>query len=253
MVSYTQYSTAGYRAAELCTVWQPEYRVSDIPVILCHGGGDDYNQWLGFEAGGYGPILTAMMIAEAGLVALAADLGGLAPWGNDAMCHSSTGAIADLMAWSATNFDTEANLAAFVGLSHGYSAINWCRANPTKFVAMAGMIPGMDLEQLYNRNPLGLVQSQVNAAYGVNAGTVGTIYPTRDWNHPNAWAGQQAVADKLAIWYGLDDTVAIPAEAVDYCNNTGAEAHPMEGVGHDFDFDQEPMISWVVKKVRAAT
>lgn len=233
----------GYRSGEVNIAVLPSRRRSDIPVVFAHGGGGFYHQW-----NDQGPAILPTMCAQAGLVGLCSDLGGQSPWGNP----DHVDAVDDLVDWSAVHYGTRTDKVALVGLSHGAFTLNWAWRNPDRLAAELLIIPGVDMEGLYDRNPLGLVRAQMEAAYG-SAAAVAAAYPTRDPSHPDNVVLQEPLVDRLAVWYGLDDTVAIPEEVetwVDLVGLPAGQAHGMVDVGHDFFFDWQPLADWLIPAVR---
>ena len=239
--------SGGYRVGETNVAVLPIRRRSSIPVVFAHGGGGTYAQW-----NDAGPAILPALVAQAGLVCLCSDLGGLNPWGNPDMAGPGTNATDQLITWSATNYGTRTDKVALVGLSHGASDLNWAWRNTGKVAAFLAVLPGVDMQGLYERDPLGLVVPQMNAAYGSPAGVV-AAYPTRDPAHPDNVALEQPIADRIAVWYGLDDTITLPAEVAGWADAVGVpddQVHAMAGVGHDFDFDWRPLVDWLVPTVR---
>lgn len=124
------------------------YAGGGYPVIVCHGGGDGGDQ--------YEPIAQRRdlnYLAGTGLVVAAADLGGLHTWGNDA----GTAAVDALLAWLATEYDTDNTKVVFVADSHGaLTAINWATRNPTETAAVVLRVPAVGLDAAHDRDVGGL-------------------------------------------------------------------------------------------------
>lgn len=124
------------------------YGGGGYPVVVCHGGGDGGDQ--------YEPIANRAdlnVLADTGLVVCAADLGGLHTWGND----TGTAAVDALLAWLATEYDTDNTKVVFVADSHGaLTAINWATRNSSTFAAGVLRVPAVGLDAAHDRDVGGL-------------------------------------------------------------------------------------------------
>lgn len=234
--------TSGYYGTEDVAVFVPRDRRSDIPVICFHGGYSSATQFA-HET----PVMIPYLCSTyGGLVCFSGDMGGANTWGNDTMLASMDA----LLTWAATNYGTRTDKVALVGLSHGGSSLNWAWRNPDAVAAWLGILPGTNMQSLYERDPLGITAASMVTAYGSEAAVI-AAYPDRDPAHANNTPLQAVFADRIAVWYGADDTVGLPGEIAQWATDVGVtEAHEMAGVGHDFDFDWQPLADWLVPTVR---
>lgn len=110
-----------------------------------------------------------------------------------------------------------------IGTSKGaLGLLNYARANPGVFAALALFVPAVDPQELYDRNPSGL-QAEIAACYG------GGRPP--DSANPSKNTGELAGL-RMKCWYSGDDPIIAVASVADFAQATGAAVESMGAIGH---------------------
>lgn len=164
------------------------------PLIYCHPAGGSANA----TVGGWGQSLLLHALAQNYLV-VAADLGG-DQWGNDT--HLSR--IDDALEFAASRGAVGSPV--LVGASMGVlGALGYARANPGTVTAVAGIIPALDLADLYGRG----FATLIDAAYpgGYDDAIDG---PTRS---PVQYAATLPDSLPVRLYTASDDPFTVPATA----------------------------------------
>jgi hypothetical protein len=164
------------------------------------------------------PTITRLMglLAQQGYVVFSSDFGGSTSFGDDACATAFTNG------W---NFLKSSGLCAqdsviVIGASMGFmSASRFAADNPTLVAGMVGLIPAMDIEDIRNRNVLGL-RDPVNTAWGLTAGssmlgTAGPPVPPR-----GVLLGRLSAVSAIntRLYYSLGDTAVPPAGVTTYAS-----------------------------------
>jgi hypothetical protein len=119
--------------------------------------------------------------------------------------------------------------------------LNYARANPTNVASMVGLLPLLDLQDLYeNRTDATVTQAEINAAYG---GNVTASYAT---HNPSASGNQAALAGiPLKLYYSTNDSYIPVATVTTYkslletaggtceIESLGAVGHTDTGLAYD--------------------
>lgn len=240
----TGYGTG--RTDEQISVWTgPRPTAGAIPLICCHG-------YLAGAEQGYDVIGTpspeTWRAAARGLVCLwpdlGADLDGLNYWGHDDVVAAG-GAIDDAIAWAASEYGTRTDQVAVYGTSMGGTALGWCWRNPDLVAAAAFTIPAVDVQGIYDRDPLSLSAS-IDLAYqdGWDANAA-----THDPSSTAAVAALEAISGRIRLWYSSDDNVIDASEVERFAERTGIAATNVGAVGHSLDFDQRAVFDWLLDRL----
>lgn len=227
---FGQYRANEWHVESLPRIYVPGKRL----VVWCHEHGASGLTWNGVR-----DAQCQSAIADAGLPAASADLGGPATWGNDA----STSAIDDLWNLMKTKWGVPADKIVLLAGSMGnLTAFNYLRANPTKVAAVASMLPAVDLAYFHDSNPEGNTDpAEIEAAYGGLA-TYQSALPTHS---PKV---HKAAGCPIHIWYSSNDTLALPATAEQFASDVGAGMTSFGAVGHTFGgvgFDRSTVANWL--------
>lgn len=200
------------QAGENDVLYTPRGTPHKRGIVLAHGSGGSAKSWTDQSVAG--PFAFAQMLAQAGYVVVAADLGGQV-FGNDT--HVARIEASRVLLGS---YVAQPSKAILVGFSMGgLGALNYCRANPTSVAAIAAVSPSADLDDIRNRNVFGL-QSQIDTAWGV---TYPAALPTRA--NPSSQANATAIASSGApvrIYYSTGDTAVLPATITTLASRIGS-------------------------------
>lgn len=230
----------GDRPTEAVSIWTGEKRVSDVPLILCHGFLADSTQWYDRDSQS---ILVARQCGFSDVAGFGADLGGLSTWGNDDLIN----AIDDLIGFAAANFGTSEDRVALYGTSMGGCSLNWAWRNPEKVVACAYTIPVVSLQGIHDRDPLGIGEF-VELAYGDTEDYLDAL-PEHDPSYPIPVSILSGIADRIHIWYSADDNVIAASEVETFSALTGVEITNVGNVGHSVAFDQQIVADWLIPRI----
>ena len=148
-------------------------------------------------------------ITELGLTGLACDLGGM-QWGNATAMSRLTAAYNYLQ----TRPGVKPGKVFLIGNSMGgLTALNWAAANPDKVAGIVTIIPVINLTDIVtNHRSLGGTDYAplVNAGYagGWSEAAYGATYNPRTI----AATTPKLRLIPMQVWYGLSDTLCVPAE-----------------------------------------
>lgn len=214
--------TGGIVTAQEDAVWFPSgNRATGKPgVILLHGATAP-SQFNSHNAR-WESVALGAALARAGFGVIAGAMGG-DTFANDAVMGYVTNAHAYLAAQTGAS-STRVHL---VGVSMGGAVgLRWAIQNPTKVASYTGIIPLVDIDNLYQSNAGGL-RASIGTAWGV---THPTALPAGA-NLP-AQAGALSGVVPTQLFYAADDT-QIPASTVIAMGTTlGAEAINVGNLGH---------------------
>lgn len=240
----TGYGTG--RTGEDISVWTgPRSTVGAVPLICCHGylaGADQ-----GYDVIGT-PSPETWRAAARGIPCFWPDLGdgldGLNYWGHDDVVAAG-GAIDDAIAWAASEYGTRTDQVAIYGTSMGGTALGWCWRNPTLLAAAAFTIPAVDVQGIYDRDPVSLAAS-IDLAYADGWA------PNAATHDPSAAIPVgllSGLAGRIRVWYSSDDNVIAAAEVERFAERTGIVATDVGAVGHSLDFDQRLVFDWLLERL----
>lgn len=215
-------------------------------VVFVHGYGDtavspmDISNKLGqFEL-----IET---LTDAGLPVLTMDFGqtGVTPGGENGWGNATV--VARLA--TAFTYMTGAPVGAktgkilLVGVSMGnISAMNYAKANPTKVAGLVGVIPVVDMDDIYQNNRSNLRPS-IEAAHGIT-------YPAALPAGSNPATSQGSLSSvPTRLYYSTGDTVIIPSTVTTLATAIGAAAIAHGSLEHSEasiqDIDMVDMAVWM--------
>ncbi len=117
-----------------------------IPLIWCHGAaGSADTPFISYPENRYAGAFVRR--EPSGIVVISSEFGNVLNFG----CPDSTLSIDEAIAWSAARFGTRTDKVAIGGVSMGgFTSLNWAWRNPSKVVAWAGHIPGINLTWVHD-------------------------------------------------------------------------------------------------------
>jgi len=212
-----------YAGSERDLVWTSSDFTSGGPlVIVAHG-------LLGGTAN-YQPgnaRRTMDLLADAGCVVVAADLGGASTWANDTFLER----VANVINWARLTYGADTSRVAFIGDSMGaMGALNWAWRNTAQFACASLRVPVVAADALHDRN--GAIGTAIDAAYGSLANWNAAV-ATRDPSASGPAALIAEFADDVRLWYSTDDPTVLPADIAAFTAATGVRAQPLGAVQHD--------------------
>lgn len=248
-MAYRRFGSGEYFANEKhMVITTPVHESDRYMCIVLHGALD--NGWT------YGsPIVhkDLQLLADTGVVVVAADVGGTLTWYNDL----SIGRIDTLIAWMVTNYGVRTDKIIFIGDSMGGGlALNWCWRHPDQVGACVLRVPGVGLNLMHARNTLGLAAS-MEAAYTDLAGFNAAL-PTHDPSHANNTALISPISSRFRIWYSVDDPAIFRSDVFSYASATGVQITSLGNVGHTPTLiypavDHAAEVAWIWNTLRSAT
>lgn len=195
------YGSGEYQASEAHYFMTPKGQKRDgslTGVLLCHGHNDTAliptatNDWLKIPR----------RLVEAGLPVMAADLGGIATWGND----TAQTRVATAFSFMQTSLGVRSDRLLLLGMSMGHQlAANFALNNLAVVKAIGGVFPVVNLP-----NMRGSYGTEIDTAYTDNAGYTAAL-PT---HNPDQYAASLSTPSYLL--YSTGDTVVLPADVVSY-------------------------------------
>lgn len=232
---FTRSEKGTYRAGEWHVESLPRgYTAGKRLVVWCHEHTAAGLTWPALR-----DVQCQSAIADAGLPAASADLGGPTTWGNDA----SVAAIDQLWSLMQARWGVPSDkLLLLAGSMGNLTAFNYLRANPTKVAAIAGILPVVDLAFIHDANPEANADpAEVEAAYGGLAAYQAAL-PT------HSPVIHKASGSPSAIWYSTSDPIALPATALQFAADVGATATSLGAVGHSFNgLDRTAVAGWLAQ------
>lgn len=179
-------------------------------------------------------------IADAGLPAASADLGGPTNWGNDA----AVAAIDQLWALMQARWGVPADKVLLMAGSMGnLAAFNYLRANPAKVAAIASLLPAVDLAYFHDSNPEGNADpAEIEAAYGGLAAYQAALPTHSPFIH-------RAAGVPIRIWSSSTDPLIPPATVNTFATAVGASKADLGAVGHSFgpNLDRSTVAAWLAQ------
>jgi pimeloyl-ACP methyl ester carboxylesterase len=196
-------------------------------VVVCPG--------LTGTAAGYSPPAVRRdldVLAAAGCVVIATDLGGGNTWGLDTVVHPTTGRIAEVRAYAAAAWDADITRMALLGDSMGaMNALGYTWRAPANVKAAGLRLPVVAADALHDRDPSG-IGAFIDAAYGSGSNWEADK-ANRDPSATANAAAIAAIAGRVRIWHSTNDPVVVPADITAYTAATGVRAVPLGEVAHD--------------------
>jgi len=212
----------------------------DVPVVMIHGGGAGESGSFQFQDQRFSKITYGLAQAGFRVFEPALPTSPVAGCGNAA----AVTALTNLRSWLITNYGYRSNVrVGYVGLSVGMvEALVWSWNNPTLFAGIAGVVGATDLDSLHDRNALGVMAANIEAAYGGLAAW-DAAKPTRD-PHVNA-ALIRPLGDRIRIWFSTDDPVVLPAETRADVDAWGAQSTAFGSAGHGVGaWEPDDLVIW---------
>lgn len=213
-----------YVAAEASTVVASAlYKADGVkrPIIFFTGDTSSDRDFLTTPASG---SQIAPRLVDLGVPIVSAVFGGAALWGNDT-CQTRIG-----QAWTYVKAQMGCKADKFIGIgiSKGAQALlNYTRNNPSNVAALVGIVPVVNLPNVYADNA-GL-QAQIDTAYTDHA-TYLTALPTHDPNANTATHLSQGIPIKLIS--GTSDATVRPADVASFGAAVGATVQSKSGTDH---------------------
>jgi pimeloyl-ACP methyl ester carboxylesterase len=170
---------------------------------------------------------TPNYVARNGHNAVAADAGGPQTWGNQAAIDGAQRSYVKVQTMPGTKPGKVFLIGASMG---GLTALNWAAANPDKVAGIVLIIPVINVNDVKINNRGGYA-SLVNAAHGGNYDetTQGATKNPATMKHAGKFAGIP-----ILLYYGLTDTVCVPAEAEAFASVVGPNVETVAlNSGHD--------------------
>lgn len=238
---FTRAGFGQYRANEWHVESLPHaYRPGRRLVIWCHehgAGGLTFNAVRDYQG--------QSALAEYGLPAASADLGGPSHWGNDA----AVAAIDDLWLLMRNKWAVAADKVLLLAGSMGnLVAFNYLRANPGKVAAVASLLPAVDLAYFHDVNPEANADpAEIEAAYGGLAAYQAAL-PTHSPAVHKA-SGAPAKSVPIRIWSSTNDPLIPNATAAQFAADVGASTASLGAVGHSFgtELDRRDLARWLAQ------
>lgn len=222
MAGYKSFTGRGnVNAGEYDFVLKPNNpRSQNVGVLMFHGSGHPYA--MHDTAQPYSNIL-AGLIANAGIPIVSAEFGGQA-WGNPSAVSLGDAAITRMNAICGTRTDKVIVMGGSMG---GYTALRYAKMNPTKVLAVAGLVPLTNMTYFYS-NIGGTTDDEIAGAWGVS---VGTTLPSASQIQEVAATAFTGIPIKL--WYSGSDAIIRPIDTTNFASsaptatavNVGSNGH----------------------------
>lgn len=234
--------TAGYSSAapsEVATVWRGRTKPSSSKrPLICSMGLNSTP-----EASLLAPQIGLGAWADAGLVAIHGDFGGISTWGND----TAQARIDDGWAWIKANLPCATDKVLLVGDSMGgLDLLNWAHAHPSAVAGIALCFSVFDLADVHDNNyspsfyPSG-TKAPIETAYGGLAGYQ-AAEPTHNPNrHPGDFSGIP-----IFIQYSSNDPICMPSITESFGAACGATMDNEGAVFHGFgNISRSQIYNWL--------
>lgn len=240
---YTEYVNLG---GEDAVVFRGRHIISDIPVILVHGVG------LEFEGKWYlddHRRNTADRIVNGtrfgGPLAVGSVLGHPQCWGQPVVLDAIDAQIEAMH----TRYGTRTDKVAFMGTSGGgFGSLHWGWLNPDRVAHIALIIPGLNMTAIHDQNLFGFA-AMIEAAFGGSNASWLAARPDVDpqLNHDLI----RPFGDRIGIWAGQTDPLCTIEDARIFAAGTGAKLVELPGIGHNGgdNWDVQPVADWLVPRI----
>lgn len=200
-------------------------------VIFLHGAGGYASDAFTFP--GILPTLQALVLK--GHTVLSIDASG-GNWSNNVAMDK----INNAHAYLTTALGARTGKVGLMGVSMGGgNVLTWAAANPTKTACVMGIIPVVDIQDMYANRGAG---GSIDGAYA--GGWSQTVYGPHHNPVTLAQAGKYA-GIPIRTYYGLSDTTCVPSTQIAFRDASGAVATSFAG-GHTVPLSPMP---WDVNEV----
>lgn len=183
-----------------------DQRAQNVGVVMFHGSGHPYAMHDTTQP--YSSML-AGLIANAGIPVVSAEFGGQA-WGNPNAMTLGDNAITYMNAVCGTRTDKVIVMGGSMG---AYTALRFAKMNPTKVLAVAGMVPLTNMTYFY-ANVGGTADDEIAAAWGV---AVGSALPAA--SQIQEVAGTAFTDIPIKLWYSSSDAIVRPIDTTNFIAN----------------------------------
>lgn len=241
---YSGYNTRPGKSAEIISILVDDTKrvKSTIPVLACHGwevGPAPYAHWTSPDAS-----FAFRKLANLGFVCASADFGGGSNWGNDEGHLSIPEALTFLNGKFGTSTTSYAMVMFSMGNLYGLNRI-W--RFPAQLKVGAMVIPAVNLQNIHDRNVLGM-EASIDAAYTNHAGYLAGLAT----HSPALNASLVApVGSKIKCWRSSDDNVTFAAEVDAFCTAAGITRVDLGAVGHSTTgMNMMDLFEWIYQGAR---
>lgn len=215
--SYTTYGNVNTGEHEFALV-PTKPRSANVTALLFHGSGHPFAAHDTTQPN-FGML--AALIAEAGIPVITAEFGGQG-WGKPGVMTMGDTALTYMHSICGTRTDACITIGASMG---AYTALRYAATNPSKVLAVAGIIPLTNMTYFYGSN-IGGAQSEIAGAWGV---TAPAALPTASQVQEEASTFNMPIK----LWYSHADALIRPADttafaaAAPHCTavDVGANGH----------------------------
>lgn len=217
--SFGEYVASEFATTAVDRLYKPN--AARRPVLYFTEGGDDRGFLDTTELGKQ----IAPAVVEEGIPMVGAYYGGATLWGN----ATTTTRIGQVWTWVQTALGTKTDKFVGIGVSKGFMALaNYTRLNPSNVAALIGIVPAVNVTDIYdNARPL-TSPAAIDAAYP-SGGWAGNK-AARDPALNTATHASQAIPMKLI--YGSTDTTTLPALTAAFGAAVGATLQQKVGTDH---------------------
>lgn len=228
----TEYDNRWLDATEAQVLFKPRsYRAnqSRLGVVLCsqHGGAPK-----NFIEPTYRTLPDAIASAGMPVAIPSTRIGGVdgVSWGNN-QAKQDIDEMRVLYLQSASVLNCRQDKIGLVGISMGaFQALNWAVYHIPQVAGISLIVPGLALDNAYNRNLFGTARAEIEAAYGGPSPYLGSLY-----DHSPTYYAEYLTGVPIRIWYAPDDDVAWAAFVEDFATRVGPSCtiHSLGNVGHN--------------------
>lgn len=172
-------------------------------IVFCHGVAGDWSSWA--QAAVVGKVRA---LAAAGYPVICCDLSAASYSGSNWGNTDHISAIAAAWTYAKSTFGFKTDKVGLLATSMGVAgALAWARANLSECFAVAGMVPVLDVNDVYQGDNGGH-RASIGTAYGVT-------YPTSlgdlSTHSPVAFSAAALASLPVRLWAATDDAIASTA------------------------------------------
>lgn len=217
LIGLGEYHASERHLAVLPAAWSPD---DAAPLcIVAHG-------WFS-DAWSYLPRALHQdleILAEAGFVVVAADLGGQSTWGNQTFLSRAD----SLISWAVTKFGVDTTRVSWIADSMGAAgALNWCARHPPQVGAVVLRLAAVNLDELVVRDDPAGIAGAIAAAHGNDWPVARPLF---DPALNTALVAR--FAERILVEWSTDDPVMQGDDAT-YGEGLDAAVLPMGPTAHD--------------------
>lgn len=220
-----------YRASEIHTLIASRTYKPDATrrgVIFCHGVGGSGDSW------SQATVSTKIIaLAEAGYPVLCCDLSAVTYSGSNWADNDHIAAITDAWTYLKSPFGAQTDKVGLLGASMGVAgALAWARANLSECYAVAGLVPVLDVNDIYVNDKSGL-RAGIGTAYAITyPAAMSTSAQAPMSAHDPTQFGTTALAGlPLRLWTSSDDPVASTTAVATTWGGKGATPYTVTDLG----------------------